>query len=241
MNRRYQPQNRMSHNSSNFSKNNYSSFKPISRRPRLNKRFIPTTRRNRLQRVQNVINYSNNFQPRFQQRSFNNVNNNNNNTNKANNSNNNMNTNREIFVKGLPRYIDEVGLFNLFRQEGRIINCNVLYDNVGFSRGTGRILFANFQDAVNAIKKWNDTEYRGNILKVEYKTTNSVGNRNNMNNKYGNKNNNNRNNYSMRPFNFNQANHYSNKFRNNYYYNNNYNNKNGYNNRYRSFNNNINY
>ena len=242
MNRRYQPQNRMSHNSSNFSKNNYSSFKPISRRPRLNKRFIPTTRRNRLQRVQNVINYSNNFQPRFQQRSFNNVNNNNNITNKVNNSNNIMNSNREIYVKGLPRYIDEVGLFNLFRQEGRIINCNVLYDNVGFSRGTGRILFANFQDAVNAIKKWNDTEYRGNILKVEYKTTNSVGNRNNMNNKYGNKNNNNnRNNYSMRPFNFNQANHYSNKFRNNYYYNNNYNNKNGYNNRYRSFNNNINY
>lgn len=237
MNRRYYQKNRMPFKSSNFSRNNYSSFKPVTLRPRLNKRFNPIARRNRLQRVQNVINSDKNFRRPYQQRSFNN----NNNANNNGNNNNYVNNNREIYVKGLPRYIDEVGLFNLFRQEGRIINCNVLYDNVGFSRGTGRILFANFQDAVNAIKKWNDTEYRGNILKVEYKTTNSVGNRNNMNNKYGNKNNNNRNNYSMRPFNFNQANHYSNKFRNNYYYNNNYNNKNGYNNRYRSFNNNINY
>ena len=242
MNRRYQPQNRIPYNSANYSNNNYSSFKPISRRPRVNKRYIPIARRNRLQRVQNVINYPNNFHHGFRQRSFNNTNNNNinNNSNKVNNANTNKNNNREIYVKGLPRYIDEVGLFNLFRKEGRIINCNVLYDNVGFSRGTGRILFANFKDVVNVIKKWNDTEYKGNILKVEYKTSNNVGNRNNMNNKYGNKNNNNRNNYYQRPFNFNQANHYSNKFRNNYYYNNYNNNNNGYN-RYRSFNNNVNY
>ena len=241
MNRSYQPNNRMPYVSSNFSRNNYSSFKPSKQRQRLNKRFIPKTRRNRLQRVQNIINYNNNLQRYNQQRAYNNVNNKaNNNDNEANN--NNMSSNREIYVKGLPRYIDDIGLFNLFRKEGRIINCNILYDNVGFSRGTGRILFENFKDAMNVIKKWNDIEYKGNTLKVEYKTTKNAENRNNVNYRFRNNNNNRnrRNNYNFRPFNFTQANDYSNKFRTNYYYNNNYNNNIGYN-RYRPFNKNNNY
>ena len=244
MNRRYQPKNQMLYNSFNFSKNNYSSFKPTYRRQRLNKRFIPIARRNRLQRVQNIINYANNFRRPYQQREYNNVNNVNNNANNNNahsyNSNNNANENREIYVKGLPRYLDDLGLFNLFKKEGMIINCNILYDNVGFSRGTGRILFANFKDAVNVIKKWNDIEYKGNTLKVEYKVTKNVDNKNEMYNanRNGNNNRNSRKNYYMRPFNFTQANHYSNKFKTNYYYNNN--NYNGYN-RYRHFNNNNNY
>lgn len=256
MNRRYQPQNRMSHNSSNFSKNNYSSFKPISRRPRLNKRFIPTTRRNRLQRVQNVINnnYQSNFKRQYHQRPYN-ANNVNNNFNGNKNYVNNNNTNREIFVKGLPRHVDDKALFNLFKGEGRIIRSNILYDNVGFSRGIGRILFNNFRDAMNVIKKWNNTEYKGNVLKVEYKAVKNKNNRNNnAYNKFANNNNNGnsayngingyngRNNNYSRQLNFKQTNYYSTKFRpaNNFnnskgYYNNGYN-------RYRSLrNNNVNY
>ena len=226
MNRRNQPYNRMLQNSSYYPRNNHSSFNPITRRPRFNKRLNPKFRRNRLQRVQNVINYTRNYQRPYQQRAFNNTYNNQNNGN----TNSNMNNNREIYVKGLPRFVDNQGLFNLFRNEGKIINCHILYDNVGFSRGIGRILFANFRDAVNVIKKWNNTDYKGNTLKVEYKTVKSMDNKNNTYNNFQNKNNNN----YFRPYNFNQGNKYGYKFRPKYYFNN-YNNV--YN-RYRVSNNN---
>ena len=238
MNSAYPAKNRMSQRA-NFSKNNYSSFRQTTRRPRFNKRFIPRTNRNRLQRVQNVINYSKNYQRPYQQRSFN-VNNN---TNPSFNSNNsNGYNNREIYVKNLPRFVDDQMLFNLFKNEGRILSSNILYDNVGFSRGIGRILFMNFRDAMNVIKKWNNTEFKGNVLKVEYKTVKNGENRNDTYNIFGNGINNNlRNNNYIRPFNqnFNRNNTYSNKFRNNYYYNNNYGN-NGFS-RYRAFKNNRNY
>ncbi len=238
MNSAYSTKYRMSQRP-NFSKNNYSSFRQTTRRPRFNKRFIPRTNRNRLQRVQNVINYSKNYQRPYQQRSFN-VNNN---TNPSFNSNNsNGYNNREIYVKNLPRFVDDQMLFNLFKSEGRILSSNILYDNVGFSRGIGRILFMNFRDAMNVIKKWNNTEFKGNVLKVEYKTVKNGENRNGTYNKFGNGiNNNMRNNNYIRPFNqnFNRNNTYSNKFRNNYYYNNNYGN-NGFS-RYRAFKNNRNY
>ena len=238
MNSAYPAKNRMSQRA-NFSKNNYSSFRQSTRRPRFNKRFIPRTNRNRLQRVQNVINYSKNYQRPYQQRSYN-VNNN---TNPSFNSNNsNGYNNREIYVKNLPRFVDDQMLFNLFKSEGRILSSNILYDNVGFSRGIGRILFMNFRDAMNVIKKWNNTEFKGNVLKVEYKTVKNGENRNGTYNKFGNGiNNNMRNNNYIRPFNQNfiRNNTYSNKFRNNYYYNNNYGN-NGFS-RYRAFTNNRNY
>lgn len=237
MNSAYPAKNRMSQRA-NFSKNNYSSFRQSTRRPRFNKRFIPRTNRNRLQRVQNVINYSKNYQRPYQQRLYN-VNNN---TNPSFNSNNsNGYNNREIYVKNLPRFVDDQMLFNLFKNEGRILSSNILYDNVGFSRGIGRILFMNFRDAMNVIKKWNNTEFKGNVLKVEYKTVKNGENRNGTYNKFGNGiNNNMRNNNYIRPFNqnFNRNNTYSNKFRNNYYYNN-YGN-NGFS-RYRAFKNNRNY
>ena len=237
MNSAYSAKNRMSQRA-NFSKNTNSSFRQPTRRPRFNKRFIPRTSRNRLQRVQNVINYSKNYQRPYQQRSYN-VNNN---TNPSFNSNNsNGYNNREIYVKNLPRFVDDQMLFNLFKNEGRILSSNILYDNVGFSRGIGRILFMNFRDAMNVIKKWNNTEFKGNVLKVEYKTVKNGENRNGTYNKFGNGiNNDMRNNKYQRPFNqnFNRNNTYSNKFRNNYYNNNNYNNGYG---RYRAFRNNRNY
>jgi hypothetical protein len=182
--------------------------------------------------VQNIINSNKNFQRRYQQNSFSA----NNYANKNGNAYNNVNNNREIYVKGLPRYMDHQGLFNLFRKEGRIINSNIVYDNVGFSRGVGRILFANFRDAMNVVKKWNNVDFKGNTLKVEYKAPkiNAANRNNNAYNKFG-KDNNWNNNY-LRPFNFNQTNNYSNKFRYNYY-NRNYNNRG----RFHAFNKNFNY
>ena len=242
MNSSYQAKNRVFQRA-NFSNNNYSSFRQVSRRPRFNKRYIPRTNRNRLQRVQNVININKNYQRPYQQRPYNGNNNISNNTNINGNVNNrNGYNNREIYVKNLPRFVDDQMLFNLFKKEGMILSSNILYDNVGFSRGIGRILFMNFKDTMNVIKKWNNTEYKGNVLKVEYKTVKNGDNRNSNYNKFGNGNVNNRwNNNYVRPFNpnFNRNNTYSNKFRSGYYSNNNYSN-NGFN-RYRAFRNNRNY
>ena len=242
MNSSYQAKNRVFQRA-NFSNNNYSSFRQVSRRPRFNKRYIPRTNRNRLQRVQNVININKNYQRPYQQRPYNGNNNISNNTNINGNVNNrNGYNNREIYVKNLPRFVDDQMLFNLFKKEGMILSSNILYDNVGFSRGIGRILFMNFKDTMNVIKKWNNTEYKGNVLKVEYKTVKNGDNRNSTYNKFGNGNVNNRwNNNYVRPFNpnFNRNNTYSNKFRSGYYSNNNYSN-NGFN-RYHAFRNNRNY
>ena len=242
MNSSYQAKNKVFQRA-NFSNNNYSSFRQVSRRPRFNKRYIPRTNRNRLQRVQNVININKNYQRSFQQRPYNGNNNISNNTNINGNVNNrNGYNNREIYVKNLPRFVDDQMLFNLFKKEGMILSSNILYDNVGFSRGIGRILFMNFKDTMNVIKKWNNTEYKGNVLKVEYKTVKNGDNRNSNYNKFGNGNVNNRwNNNYVRPFNpnFNRNNTYSTKFRSGYYSNNNYSN-NGFN-RYHAFRNNRNY
>ena len=242
MNSSYQAKNRVFQRA-NFSNNNYSSFRQVSRRPRFNKRYIPRTNRNRLQRVQNVININKNYQRPYQQRPYNGNNNISNNTNINGNVNNrNGYNNREIYVKNLPRFVDDQMLFNLFKKEGMILSSNILYDNVGFSRGIGRILFMNFKDTMNVIKKWNNTEYKGNVLKVEYKTVKNGDNRNSTYNKFGNGNVNNRwNNNYVRPFNpnLNRNNTYSNKFRSGYYSNNNYSN-NGFN-RYHAFRNNRNY
>ena len=242
MNSSYQAKNKVFQRA-NFSNNNYSSFRQVSRRPRFNKRYIPRTNRNRLQRVQNVININKNYQRSFQQRPYNGNNNISNNTNINGNVNNrNGYNNREIYVKNLPRFVDDQMLFNLFKKEGMILSSNILYDNVGFSRGIGRILFMNFKDTMNVIKKWNNTEYKGNVLKVEYKTVKNGDNRNSNYNKFGNGNVNNRwNNNYVRPFNpnFNRNNTYSTKFRSDYYSNNNYSN-NGFN-RYHTFRNNRNY
>ena len=242
MNSSFQAKNRVFQRA-NFSNNNYSSFRQVSRRPRFNKRYIPRTNRNRLQRVQNVININKNYQRPYQQRPYNGNNNISNNTNINGNVNNrNGYNNREIYVKNLPRFVDDQMLFNLFKKEGMILSSNILYDNVGFSRGIGRILFMNFKDTMNVIKKWNNTEYKGNVLKVEYKTVKNGDNRNSNYNKFGNGNVNNRwNNNYVRPFNpnFNRNNTYSTKFRSGYYSNNNYSN-NGFN-RYRAFRNNRNY
>ena len=242
MNSSYQAKNRVFQRA-NFSNNNYSSFGQVSRRPRFNKRYIPRTNRNRLQRVQNVININKNYQRPYQQRPYNGNNNISNNTNINGNVNNrNGYNNREIYVKNLPRFVDDQMLFNLFKKEGMILSSNILYDNVGFSRGIGRILFMNFKDTMNVIKKWNNTEYKGNVLKVEYKTVKNGDNRNSNYNQFGNGNVNNRwNNNYVRPFNpnFNRNNTYSTKFRSGYYSNNNYSN-NGFN-RYHAFRNNRNY
>ena len=156
--RRFQTRNK-------FSPNKFSKFS-YSQKNRLNRRLLPKFRRNRLQRVQNVLGYYYRKFKRIRQQR--------NNYYSANTrQNTNVNSNKEIFVKGLPRFIDNKGLFNLFKNEGRIIKCNVLYDKIGFSTGIGKIEFADFSDVLKVIKNWNNTPYKGFTLKLEYKAKNA--------------------------------------------------------------------
>ena len=164
----YQPKK----NSTNTSNRNRT-FQKRNFLTRNNRRSIPN-RRNRLQRVQNALNSNNRnrtYQQPIHRKIFNKF-----------SMRPIQNAKRELYIKGLPRFIDNRGLFNLFKKEGRIINCNVLYDNVGFSRGIGKIEFLNYRDAWKVINKWNNATYKGFILKVEYKKaktqTRFVNNRN---------------------------------------------------------------
>ena len=183
-----------------FQKRNYNG--------RPNRRYVPT-RRNRLQRVQNTLNINRSYQQTNPKRVYNKFSMNTNLLPYYNSFNPIRYTKREIFIKGLPRFIDNKGLFNLFRKEGRIINCNVLYDNVGFSRGIGKIEFLNYRDAWKVINKWNNATYKGFTLKVEYKKTkNQTASTNNRN--------------YVQFHNYQQNNNYSRKFNGNKFNYNNY-------------------
>ena len=113
------------------------------------RRFFQKYRRNRLQRVQNVLRYNKTFQRPGAKKIYNRYTLNGKPINNINI--NNENNKREIFVKGLPRFVDNKGLFNLFKSEGRINQCKILYDNIGFSRGVGKIEFSDFRDAWKTI------------------------------------------------------------------------------------------
>ena len=76
---------------------------------------------------------------------------------------------RKVFVGGLVRSVNNRELYRLFRIEGRLINWRVLYNRYGESRGFGEIEFANPRDAWRAIRKWNGSNYKGYVLRVEYK------------------------------------------------------------------------
>ena len=73
-----------------------------------------------------------------------------------------------IFVGGLPNYINNRRLFSLFRNEGRIRYCKVIFNRIGISKGYGFIEFINPRDAFRAIRKWNNTYLGKNIIRVEY-------------------------------------------------------------------------
>ena len=76
---------------------------------------------------------------------------------------------RKIFVGGLPRFVYGRELYNLFRGEGRILTYRIAYNRNGYSRGWGEIEFLNPRDAWRSIQKWNNTTYKGSLIRVEYR------------------------------------------------------------------------
>ena len=75
---------------------------------------------------------------------------------------------RIVFVGGLPTDVDNRRLYSLFRKEGRIVGCRIVFNRMGISKGYGFIEFNNPRDAWRTIQKWNNTTLGGRTLTVEY-------------------------------------------------------------------------
>ena len=121
---------------------------------------------------------------------------------------------RKLFIGGLHKSINNRRLYNLFRQEGRILSWKVFYDRNGYSRGFGMLEFDRPRDAWKTIQKWNNTPYMGFNLRIEYKNNlRRRRNRNRRNFKANNKGNY-RNNVNNRGFNYGKNNNYQNSLRN---------------------------
>ena len=124
---------------------------------------------------------------------------------------------RKLFIGGLHKSINNRKLYNLFRQEGRILGWKVFYDNYGNSRGFGVLEFDRPRDAWKTIQKWNNTPYMGYNLRIEYKNNlRRRMNRNRRNRRNFNTNNKGkfRNNVNNRGFNYGKNNNYQNTVRN---------------------------
>ena len=89
---------------------------------------------------------------------------------------------RIVFVGGLPTDVGNKRLYSLFKKEGRIIGCKIVFNRMGISKGYGFIEFLNPRDAWRAIQKWNNTTFGGRTITVEYRK------RRRLNRRFGNNN-----------------------------------------------------
>ena len=138
---------------------------------RRNRRIGVRRNRNRLARAQNNLR-SNRRGPARRFRRFNNF-----------RSRRNLRL-RIVFVGGLPLDVGNKRLYSLFKKEGRIIGCKMVFNRMGISKGYGFIEFMNSRDAWRAIQKWNNTTLGGRTITVEYRKRRRV-NRRFGNNNYG--------------------------------------------------------
>ena len=132
---------------------------------RRNRRLGVNRRRNRLARAQNNIGTNRRVAPRRNRR-FNNF---------ARRRNLRL---RIVFVGGLPTDVDNRRLYSLFRREGRIVGCKLVYNRMGISKGYGFIEFMNPRNAWRTIQKWNQTTLGGRTITVEYRKRRRRVNRN---------------------------------------------------------------
>jgi hypothetical protein len=85
---------------------------------------------------------------------------------------------RIVFVGGLPRNVDNRKLFQLFRVEGRIVGCKIVFNRMGLSKGYGFVEYANPRDAWRSIRKWNNTMLEGQYITVQYRKRRRANNQN---------------------------------------------------------------
>ena len=110
---------------------------------------------------------------------------------------------REIFIAGLPRNVDSRRLFNLLKNEGKVIRCTVLKNSYGYSRGIAFAEFQNSRDSWKVINKWKGRKIGRFTIYVAFKRKNRYGQKRNY---YGGNFRKYRGNYGRGRFNQNQRN-----------------------------------
>lgn len=75
---------------------------------------------------------------------------------------------KKIFIDRLPEWVDNKKLYGLFRSEGKITACRVIYDKLGLSKGYGVIEFLYAADAHNVVQRFRGRRFKGNDFIIRY-------------------------------------------------------------------------
>lgn len=91
-----------------------------------------------------------------------------------------LSTGTKLMISNFASSVSEEDLQQLFGAIGDLKSCELDYDKEGKSKGSGSVVFVNYNDAIKAIEEYNDRELDGKAMKIHLlsngniATTNSI-------------------------------------------------------------------